>query len=317
MDGNAAPLRPPGPLIVIVATALTAILVVFIARPAPDGGLSLAEQPKTVHVVASTSVFADLAANVGGTRASTTSLMPRGADPHAWEPSTREARTLTEADIFVYNGLGLEPWAPRIVAGAGHSELLSIRLSSGLEPIRGAAFGLDDEHDGDPHFWLDITNAIHYVRLIEDALRTKDPAGADYYRRRADDYVAELTALDAWFQDQIDTIAPDRRAIVTYHDAFAYMARRYGLRLGGFVVRNPDREPSPREMARLITSVADLSVPAVFGEPHINPRLAEALAAETGVRVAILYADALTDDVPTYVDMMRTNAHALVEALQK
>lgn len=316
-------------LLGLTAAALTATLT-FVAP-----GWFGAANAQPVRVVATTTVFADLAANVAGERAQVTPLIPPGADPHTWEPSTAQIRALADADVFFYNGLGLEPWADRIVANAGRPDLMVVRLSEGLTPLEGVSFlvpgrggAADHDHDhedhddhdhhhdeGDPHFWLDVGNAMHYVRRIAEALVRVDPAGADYYRTRAEAYLAELTELDAWFAEQIEHIPPDRRVLVTYHDAYAYMADRYGLEVAGFFVRNPDREPAPRELADLLRIIDERGVPAIFVEPQVNPRVAEAWAREAGVKVGVLYTDALTDEVPTYVDMMRFNARSLVEGL--
>lgn len=323
--------------LVIAATGLLTVALLFVGVAAllPSGRSGAASAP-ALRVVATTTVFADLAANVAGDRAQVTSLIPVGADPHTWEPSTSQARNVANADVFLYNGLGLEPWAERLVTNVGRRDLVVVRLSEGLSPIAGVSFQVpgqrsgsvraggdtddhfDDEHnheDGDPHFWLDITNAMHYVRRIEQVLTAADPAGADYYRERAETYLTELAELDRWFAEQIERIPPERRVLVTYHDAYAYMANRYGLELVGFVVRNPDREPAPRELADLVRTIRERGVPAVFAEPQVNARFAQTLAREAGVHVGVLYTDALTADVPTYVDMMRTNATALVEGL--
>lgn len=297
---------------VSVASVIT-LLVVLGAGLLPSG--RAAEQP-VLRVVATTSVFADLAVHVGGERIEISSLIPLGADPHAWEPSTRQIRDVATADVFLYNGLGLEPWADRIIATVGGRHLLSVRLSEGLEPIRGVSFGVDAHTDGDPHFWLDITNAMHYVKRIEQALSSVDPAGAAYYSERAARYLAELEQLDEWFAAEIRRIPPERRVLVTYHDAFVYMANRYGLEPVGFLVRNPDREPSPREMADVLRAIASHGVRTIFAEPQVSPRFVQALAREANINVAILYTDALTADVPTYVEMMKSNARALVDGLQ-
>jgi len=274
--------------------------------------------PKTIHVVTTSSVFADFIANVGGERVQVTSLVPAGADPHTWEPTPREIRAVSTADIFVYNGLGLELWAPRLIEAAGRPDLMTVELSQGLVPLE---LGEDDGHrghagEGNPHFWLDVTYAIHYVRRIQEALAAVDPSGLAYYQARADAYVAELEELDRWIFAQVEQIPPERRVLVTYHNAYAYMARRYGLEVAGFLVPNPDREPPAQVMAQLTRILRERQVPAVFVEPQVDARLAETLAREAGVRVGVLYTDSLTADVPTYVAMMRANAQTLVELLR-
>jgi len=338
--GNRSRLAPAAALVTV------ALLFAGLVSVLPGKFGASATDP-VLRVVATTTVFADLAANVAGERALVSSLIPAGADPHTWEPSTAQLRAVAGADVFLYNGLGLEPWAERVIANVGRPGLTVVRLSEGLQPREGVSFQVpgtdgshasehgrhshDDEHagdedehghahrheDGDPHFWLDVTHAMHYVRRIEEALSRADAAGAAYYQERAERYLAELEKLNRWMAAEIQRIPPERRVLVTYHDAYWYMAERYGLELVGFLVRNPDREPAPREMAELIRTIEQRGVPTVFAEPQVNPRFIEALAREAGVGVGVLYTDALTDDVPTYIDMMRANARALVDGLAR
>ncbi|HEY8495764.1 MAG TPA: metal ABC transporter substrate-binding protein [Limnochordales bacterium] len=309
-------LRPT--LIAALAGLCGLLLLAFLSIPQPAHPEGRAA-PKTVRVATTTSIFADLIANVGGERVEVTSLVPAGADPHAWEPTPREIRAVSTADVFVYNGLGLELWAPRLIEAAGRPGLITVELSQGLVPLEldeGEGHRGHVGEEGNPHFWLDVTYAIHYVRRIQEALAAVDPAGAAYYQARADAYVAELEELDRWIFAQVEQIPPERRVLVTYHNAHAYMARRYGLEVAGFLVPSPDREPPAQVMAQLTRILRERQVPAVFVEPQIDPRLAAALAREAGARIGVLYTDSLTADVPTYVAMMRANAQALVELLR-
>lgn len=299
--------------------AMYAILTVLASGL--TGGLTGRASAQPVRVVTTTSVFADMIASVGGERVQVTSLVPTGADPHSWDPTPREIRSVSNADIFVYNGHGFEVWAPRLIEGAGRPGLVALELSAGLQALAAGEGHGDDAHghqdeEGNPHFWLDVTYAIEYVRRIEAALAAYDPAGAAYYSARASAYVQELEALDRWIFEQIAQIPPERRVLVAYHNAYAYMARRYGLEAAGFLVENPDREPAAQVMARLVRLLRERQVPAVFVEPQIDSRLAETIAREAGVRIGVLYTDSLTDAVPTYVAMMRANAETLVSLLR-
>lgn len=294
----------------IASIAFAMIVAASYAPPAVAASLP-------IHVVTSTTVFADLVRNVGGDRVTVSSIVPPGVDPHVYDPTPREARNVATADVLFINGLGFEEWLDKLLKNTSAPRLRIVTLSEGLTPIAGISFSAHDhDEEGDPHFWLDVTHAIYYVRRIEQALSEHDPAGASVYRSQADAYVKDLEALDEWIQDQISTIPVDRRVLLTYHDAFGYLAQRYGLRLAGVLVRNPDREPSPRELATLVRDIRQLGVKAIFAEPQINPRLATSLSAEAGISVAVLYSDALTQEVPSYIDMMRFNVHSLVGALR-
>lgn len=312
---------------------IAGIIFVLLGGPIDGDRARSAPSNRPLRVVTSMGIFADMAANVGGDGVEVTPLIPAGADPHAWDPSIAQIRAVAGADVFVYNGLGLEPWVERTLAAVGSSDLVVVQLSAGLPTLGTAehmtgtrAFGervdsTDDNdhiHDhaaGDPHMWLDIQNAIRYVNRMEAAFSERAPHDKALFKARVDAYVAELTTLDTWFQTQIDAIDPARRLLVTDHDAYVYMAERYGLTRAGFLVRNPDREPSPREMAQLVETIRRLNVPAVFAEPHIGTNFIDELARETGVPVGILYTDSLTENVRTYVDMMRANGNTLVELL--
>lgn len=270
-----------------------------------------------LRVVTTTTVFADLIEHVGGDRVEAISIVPAGVDPHVFDPTPREGRNVATADLLFINGLGLEEWIEKLLQNAGSPGLRVTTLSAGLTPIEGVSFSAHHhDEEGDPHFWLDVRHAMHYVRRIEQALSEYDPDGAAFYQANAAAYLAELEVLDNWIIDQISTISAENRVLVTYHDAFGYMAQRYGLDILGVLVRNPDSEPSPRELATLVREIRQLGAKAIFAEPQINPQFAHNLASESGIIIATLYSDALTKTVPTYIDMMRYNTNSLVEALR-
>jgi len=312
------------------AVALVALVSVIFATPAPAqasvfdwlrqlfGWEEPVAQTRTlpIRVSTTTTILADLVRNVGGDRVRVTSVVPLNGDPHTFDPTPRDARAVTAAEILFVNGLGLELWSDRLVRSTARRDLIVATLSDGLTARPGASFSTHMHDEGDPHFWLDVKHAIYYVNRIEKELTSLDPAGARHYAANSERYRKELRELDVWFRDQVQQIPASRRKLVTYHDAFGYMADAYGFELVGFLVRNPDREPSARDMARLVDQMRDLGVRAVFAEPQINPKFAQALAQEAGVRVGILYSDSLTSSIPTYVEMMRYNARALVGALR-
>lgn len=300
----------------IVVTAVVMLVIsLSIFAPQGDGRARSAAGQRPLRVVTSTGIFADMAAHVGGDAVDVTALIPAGADPHAWDPSIREMRALAEADIFIYNGLGLEPWVERTLKAVAPQHLTTIVLSEGLPTLGEAQFavadGDRDTRGGDPHMWLDIRNGIAYAQRMAKAFIDAAPDAEQSIRRQTKRYVAQLEALDEWFQQQVDGIPPERRVLVTDHDAYVYMAERYGLKRAGFVSANPDREPSPREMARLVDAIRSAGAPTLFAEPHVGTHFIDELARETGVRIGVLYTDSFYGDIRTYVEMMRANGIAL------
>ncbi len=292
---------------IVVFAVLTALTVL--------GSPASAEE---LQVVATFSVIADMAAEVGGDRVDVSSIVPLGGDPHTWEPTPREARHVAAADVLLYNGLDLELWVDRLIENAARPDLPIVVLSDGLEPIPQGDFAAHAHEEGDPHFWLNVQYGMHYVERIRDALAEVDPANEEYYQANAAEYLDTLAELDQWIEEKIQEIPEEHRKLITYHDAFGYMAERYGLEVAGFLVVNPDREPSSREMAELTQKLADYERPVIFVEPQIGSshRYGEAVANEIGGRVGKLYSDSLTEEVPTYVDMMRYNAQQLWEELK-
>lgn len=261
------------------------------------------ETPR-VNVVVSLAIFADFARQVGGDRVDVSTLVPAGADPHTYEPGPSRVAKLTKADLVIVNGLGLEAALEDVVEENTSSSAILVELAEGLPVI-----------DKNPHLWLDVLNAIAYVEHIRDALAEIDLAGADTYRANADGYLAELRTLDEEVAAAIDSIPPERRKLVTFHDAFPYLARRYGLEMVAVVVASPGKEPSAKDVANLVDAIAAEDVPAVFKEPQLNARILELAADDAGVEVCTLHSAALDKKVNTYVKLMRFNAKELTRCL--
>lgn len=262
-----------------------------------------------VRVVTSIGVLADFVRQVGGDRVAVTSLLPPGADPHTFQLSPRDAQAVAAADVIFVNGLGLEgPTLKVMKAAAGDTPIVA--LAEGLAP------GDDPDLAGNPHLWLDVGLAILYVERIRDSLIQVDPPGAQQYAANSDRYVAQLRALDGEIRETIASIPPQRRKLVTFHDSFAYLARRYGLAVVAYVVKSPGREPSAAAVADLMGKIRREGIPAVFREPQLGARILELTAKDLGLRVGVLYSDALSQEVPTYIEMMRFNANQLVENLR-
>lgn len=271
-----------------------------------------------IRIVTTFPILADFAQEVGGDRADVISLVPIGADPHSWEPTPRDARSVASAHIVFSNGGGFDAWLDRLISNAASPDTPVVVLSEGLVPLAGGEHNHGHEHEGDPHFWLSVPNAIYYVERMAAALSALVPENEEYFQERAADYIQKLEELDAWLLTEISKIPPENRVLVTYHNAFSYLADRYGFSVVEFLVHNPQSEPTARDMVEMVKLLSSYNKPVVFMEPQISSghRYAEALTNEVGGSVRILYSDSLTQDVSSYLDMMYLNGKTLVEALQ-
>jgi ABC-type Zn uptake system ZnuABC Zn-binding protein ZnuA len=219
--------------------------------------------------------------------------------------------------VFFANGLGLEDFLDRLIESTGNPQLEVVTLSDGLPTLTG--FGQGADEGGNPHLWLDPQNAIAYVDTIQKTLSRVDPANAATYQANAATYTGQLKQLDAAIQQQVSTLAPEQRVLVTTHDAYPYFAQRYGFRYLAVINANPDADPSAQEYAALVKAVKDNKVKAVFGEAGFSEQFISQLAADTGATfVGDLFTDTLSEDPPTntYIGAMTYNADTIVDALK-
>ena len=272
-------------------------------------GPGLAQQK--VDIAASTTVLADLARNVGGDRVNVASLVGPNGDIHSYVPSPADAKNLADAKLVILNGLGLEGSTAQFMRSAAKGAKVLV-ASDGITPLR---LG----NSPDPHAWQSVANAKTYVANIRDALIAVDPADKAVFEANAAVYLRQLDALDAEVKAAIATIPPQRRKLVTTHDAFGYLGTAYGVEFIAPHGVSTEAEASARDVAQIIAQIRAQKIPAVFLENVTDPRLLARIAHESGARIGgTLYSDALTDangPAPTYVEMMRHNVKELVGAL--
>lgn len=287
-----------------------------------------------LRVVATTTLVGDVVARVGGDAIALTVLLPIGADPHTYEPTPADLTAVSRAHVLFVNGLGLEEFLERTLRNAS-SDLPVVVVSAGIQPRMMEEHQHEHDQEGehereqehehageaDPHVWLDVRNVMVWVENIRQGLSALDPDHADLYAANAAAYLAELEALDAWIQEQVASVPPQNRKLVTNHPSFGYFADRYGFeQVAAVYPISPGAEPSAREIAELEDVILRLGVPAVFAETTVNPRLAERVAQDTGARLVTLYTGSLSgpgSGAETYIAMMRYNVRAIVEALSK
>ena len=269
----------------------------------------------TLAVVTTSSVFADMIQNVGGAHVTVTALVPHSGDVHTFQPSPADVRAVAGARLLVMNGLGLDDWLRDTIVNAAASGTTLVELGPGLSGVE----LLPGEEPGtqNPHLWMSVPYAEGYVAEIERALAAADPANASAYQQAADAYRVRLDALDARIRAKIGTIPPADRRLVTFHDAFPYFAREYGLEIVGVAVKAPGQDPSAAETAALIDAIKAAHVKAIFSEDQFPTKLVDQLAVSTGATVVSnLYDDSLGDPpVTSYEALMDWDVDQLEAAL--
>lgn len=288
----------------------TRILALAIAGAlgACSGGGSPARTTGPIAVVTTISTFNSLVEGVGGNRVHVQNLVPVGASPEDYEPTPQDAVTLSQAQILVENGAGLESW----LAGT-----LKNVPSNSLRVVVGAD-GLSVKNDN-PHLWMDPENAKIYVAKIRDALIAVDPAHAEEYRKNATAYQAKLEALNDAIAYKIKTIPPDHRYMIVFHNAWQYYNDRYGITTLGFIEANPGQDPNPQQVARLIDLARSHHLRAIFSEPEYSKKLADQIASNAGIHVVTdLYDDSIGTDprVRDYISMLTYDTNVIVGALK-
>jgi zinc transport system substrate-binding protein len=280
------------------------------------GASGSAVEDGRVSVVASFYPLAEAASKVGGDLVSVQNLTPPGVEPHDLELAPDDIEAIATADVIVYLGSGFQPAVEDALVEAEHAVTVDAlnAVATNAAPASEAEEGLTV----DPHVWLDPARFEEIVRAVADALAKADPANEATYAANAEAYVAQIAALDEEFRAGLSDC--ERTTIVTSHEAFGYLADAYGLTQVGILGLSPEAEPDPRRLAELRDLVEREGVTTIFAEELVSPKVAETLASEAGVQVAVLNPiESLTDAQEKagedYLSLMRENLGTLRKAL--
>ncbi len=272
-------------------------------------------QPKTgekINVVTSFYPLYEFSKRIGGEKADVSVLVPAGAEPHDWEPGPQDIIKIESAQIFVYNGAGLEPYVDKIITKTESQKLIVVDSSEGIELLK-------EGSTPDPHIWLDPVLAKHQVDAIEKAFIKADPKNSDYYTANALALKQDLDSLDTNISKQL---APAKKKVfITAHASFGYFAKRYGLTQIAIAGLSPDIEPSPAKIAEVVRVAQENKVKYIFFETLVSPKLSETIAKEAGAQTLVLNPiEGLSADQikqgENYFTIMRENLKNLKLALE-
>ncbi len=296
-------------------TASTAVTTVTGAVTAPPTA--------RIKVVTTVAPLTNIVLNIGGNRIDLHGIIPEGTNSHTFEPAPSDAKYLADADLILVNGLHLETPTEKLADANKKPSTPLVRLGDATISEGEWLFDFSfpkAEGDPNPHLWMNVQYARHYAEVARDALIKADPANASYYTDNAMRYLALLDQLDAGIMAAIQTIPAAQRKLLTYHDSWAYFARRYGLTVLGAIQPSDFKEPSAQEVAALIDQLKQEKVPAIFGSEVFPSKILDQIGKEAGVQFVSTLRD---DDMPgapsaaehTYVGMLLEDVRTMTDTL--
>ena len=288
---------------------------------------SPALEAKKLNIVTSFLPIQSHTLAIAGDHANVKQLMAKDTGPHDFQLTPADVKKLSNADLLIINGAGIEEWLGELIKKSGNKSLVVVDTSNGIKLVEspeeieiGHSHSHAHDHDhGDganPHIWLDPVIAKKQAANIVAALQKADPANASAYAQNGKVYEAKLSALDS---DYRSTLAPlPNKNLVTFHDAFPYLAARYKLNYVGAISEFPEKDPAPKQLAALVDKIRSLKVGVLFAENGYAPGLLKKIAGETGAKVSELDTLEVGQGTPTaYLDRMGANLESLRKAFGK
>lgn len=265
-------------------------------------------------MVCTTTILYDLALNIAGDSAQVQCLLPFGSDPHIYEPTPADGAKLAQADLIIKNGLYLEGWLEKVIQASASNIPLCI-ASDGIKPVQATLH----THSPDPHIWMDVTLAMTMAENIYKSMAQLEPSKANYFKKNLELYLQKLDSLHAYIKSEIQKIPPEKRVLITTHDAFRYYGLQYGLTVESALGNTTDAEVQIGDLNRLINLIKSSNVPAIFVESTINPKLLTQIATDQGIIIGgNLFSDSIGDEnspANSYINMLMYNTHTIVNAL--
>ncbi|PHY09811.1 MAG: zinc ABC transporter substrate-binding protein [Nitrosarchaeum sp.] len=312
----------------IILSAI-AISFMLLSIQTSDNSVPVQIQEEKIKVFASFYPYYEFTRNVAGEYAIVKQYLPTGVEPHGWEPHAGEIQSLKDADVFVYNGLGMESYIDRLIISGEFDHVIFVKASDGIafiNPTEEHDIGDDDsnaEHEEDfefdPHIWIDPLLVKQQVNNIRDGLIKSDPKNTQHYVQNALTYNEKLDSLDMKIKSELSSCQKD--TIVSFHNAFTYLGKRYDIKVVALSGLAPDSEASASKIAKLVDFIKDNDIKIIFAEELVDPRLAEVIAEETGTEVMVLSPlEGLTPEEEsremTYIEKMEQDLDLLKIALE-
>lgn len=307
--------------IIFIVLIFIGLLVFFLLKSQTGNDKNTVSENKKLQVVTTLFPLYDFAKNIGQDKVQVTLLLPPGVEAHSFEPKPSDVLLINKADIFIYTGKFMEPWAEDIIKSITNKNLVVVNASNGINLIS-AVFNNPDEPAGsiDPHIWLDFDNDKMIVNSIAAAFVKKDPENKSFYEKNAKEYNLQLTDLDKDYKSAL-SLCKSKEIIYAGHYAFGYLAKRYGLKYLAAQGVSPDAEPTANDLINLVNQIKKDNIKYIFYEELASPKIAETLSKETGAKLILLNAahnvskEQLEKGI-TFISIMKSNLENLKIGLE-
>lgn len=303
---------------------LAAFLILGLLASGCGGAPTEKKADEKLTVVVSFNAMKEFTQAVGGDAIHVVSLIPEGTEPHGFSPTADQMKTLHNAKLLIVHGLGMEPWAQKIAETSGNPNLIVVEASKGVTPIpleeededNHGAEEKEHHHHGpyDPHAWLSLTAAQIEVQNIADALSQADPVHKETYKKNAASYKKQLQSLYQEYQPRFEKIG--HKDFVAGHAAFGYLCRDFGLHMDSIESVFAEREPSAKQMARLLDYCRARGIKTIFTESEVSPKTSETLAREIGAKTVPIYTMETSENGKGYLERMKENLAHIEESLR-
>lgn len=301
--------------IIALVVILSCITFIFSGCNNTNQKTSSNTNESKVKVVVSFNAMREFASAIGKDKIDITTIIPNGTEPHDFEPTAKDIKTLGTSDILVYSGLGMESWKDKVINSAGNKKLIAVDASQGVTPIKNTDNDEIKEHGQyDPHIWLSLKGAEIQSKNIRDALIKADPSNKAYYEKNYNDFSKQLNSLYNEYTAKFASVK--NKNFVTGHAAFAYLCRDYGLKQNSVEGIFAEGEPSPKRLEQLVNYCKQNKIKTIFVEDMVSPKVSNTLAKEVGAKVEKIYTLESKQDNKNYIQSMRDNLEMIYNSLK-
>lgn len=267
-----------------------------------------------VQVVVTFNALREFAEAVGKDKIQVKTIVPNGTEPHDFEPKARDLESLQKSKVFVYNGLGMEPWVEKTLEVTDNKNLITVDSSTGFNLIKNTEEEIEEHGEYDPHIWLSLKGAQSQAKNIRDALTKADPQNKDFYEKNYADFSSKLEDLFSEYASKLNTV-PNKN-FVTGHAAFAYLCRDFGLKQNSIEDVFSEGEPSAKKMKELVDYSRENNIKVIFMEDMASPKVSDTLAKEVGAKTESIHTLESKEENKDYLESMRANLEKIYTSLK-